>query len=621
MGEAAVEMDKLLFQWVGKVFRQYPGRTVLLLCLSVLSSIADGLSISLLIPLLGTLFQGAGIGDTGQGPLVGALVRLTNIAGPDNRLAVIAGAIVALVSVRAILVYWDGRIIQWISGRISHEIRSKIHANLLGVDYQFIFVNDNGKLLNTLDGETARTTDAITSLFGLFTNLCMVAAFTTILLFISLKLTLIVIALVGIISLLRRTIDGHVRRLGEEMVEATDDLSSRSCELFDSMRMIRAFGREAQAQNAYERASSRLFDLGMRISNLSGFASAAQEILYAAVFAVLIFAAIGMGVGEAALVAFLALLHRMQPHVKSLDETRTHLLALTGSVQAVSRLLELEQWSEQASGKRTLPVLSQGVRFEDVSFSYAGKAHERRNALDELTLDIPIGKTTAIVGSSGAGKSTLTNLLFRFHDPEAGGVSVDGVPLRDLDLEWWRSQLSIAGQDTDLVSGTLRENIAYARPDASDAEVEEVAQAADIHDFIVSLPKGYETQVGTRGLLLSGGQRQRIQMARALLRKDGILILDEATNALDSMTESEVFKSLETLHGKRTIIVIAHRLSTTRAADQVIVLAKGRVAEQGAPGELYRRGGIFSKMVALQELSYVVNSEETEAPAAVSGSL
>jgi subfamily B ATP-binding cassette protein MsbA len=304
----------------------------------------------------------------------------------------------------------------------------------------------------------------------------------------------------------------------------------------------------------------------------------------------------------------------MQPHVKSVDETRTHLIALSGSIAAVTRLLDLEPWSAHANGTLRPEGLRDRVRFTDVSFSYEGKDAEQRNAIEHVSLDIPFGKTTAIVGSSGAGKTTLTNLLFRFHDPDDGQILVDGVPLDTMDLNWWRSQLAVAGQDADLVSGTLRDNIAYARPEASDAEIEEAAKAANIHDFIQSLPHGYQTQIGTRGLLLSGGQRQRIELARAMLSRGELLILDEATNALDSMTESEVLKALQDLHGQRTIIVIAHRLSTTRMADWVVVLAKGQVVESGKPVDLYQTDGIFRKMVQLQELSYLVDDSAIVAP-------
>jgi subfamily B ATP-binding cassette protein MsbA len=212
---------------------------------------------------------------------------------------------------------------------------------------------------------------------------------------------------------------------------------------------------------------------------------------------------------------------------------------------------------------------------------------------------------TAIVGVSGAGKTTLSNLLFRFHDPQSGQITVDGVPLTEIDLSWWRRQLSIAGQDADLISGTIRDNIAYGLSEVAADRVVDAARKASAHAFISALPMGYDTRVGERGILLSGGQRQRIGLARALIRESGILVLDEATNSLDSMTEAEVLASLEALHGT-TVIVIAHRLSTTRMADQIVVLSGGRVVESGTPAVLYQEDGLFSKMVKLQELSHIV---------------
>jgi len=594
-------MSKSIFQWVAQACRQYPMQSLLLVVISILSSVADGLSITLLIPLLTTIFEDQGFVADDVGGLIGMLNRLALLGGPDNRLFLIAGLIVGLVTVRSVLMFCDQYVVAWMSGTISHQIRSKIFANLLGSDFQFISTNDNGKLLNTLDGEAWNTTDAITSVFGLFTNLCMVLSFTAILLFLSWKLTLVVAVLVIAISILRRLFDARMRRMGKQMIEASESLYNRSTELFDSMRMIRAFGREKEAQRAYDDASIRLFGLSIRIGNLANLASGLQEVLYAIIFAGIIFAAIGIGVSGAALIAFLALLHRVQPHVKQFDETRTHLQALTASVEAVTNLLELPQWSGRSRGGRQLPALRQSVRFDCVSFSYSGKSNERRNALEALTLEIPFGQTTAIVGSSGAGKSTLTNLLFRFHDPDHGRVTVDGVSLDELDLDWWRSRLSIAGQDTDLISGSLRDNIAYGKPDASDAAIEQATRAAEIYDFIASLPYGLDTQIGTRGVLLSGGQRQRIQLARALLRDDGILILDEATNALDAMTEHEILEVIEGLHGQRTIVLISHRLSTTMRADRVIVLGDGKVVEEGSPDQLLQAGGLFASMVKMQE--------------------
>jgi subfamily B ATP-binding cassette protein MsbA len=328
-----------------------------------------------------------------------------------------------------------------------------------------------------------------------------------------------------------------------------------------------------------------------------------RDVLYAVNFVIVIFVALALGIGGATMIAYLALLHRLQPHVRAIDEARMELVSLGGSIDTVAALLALAPWSPGAGREIQPDAVESGVRFDRVSFAYSGKDLEKRNALDEVSLEFPVGKMTAVVGWSGAGKTTLINLLFRFYDPSSGSITLNGVPLQQLDLDWWRSQLSIAGQDAELIGGTIRENIAYGKEGATFEEIVDAAKRASVHDFVSSLPLGYETRVGSRGVLLSGGQRQRIGLARALLRRQGILVLDEATNSLDSMTEAEVLRSLEELREQMTIIVIAHRLSTTRTADQVIALADGKVAEAGTPAELLRNSGLYSKMVQLQDLA------------------
>jgi subfamily B ATP-binding cassette protein MsbA len=229
-----------------------------------------------------------------------------------------------------------------------------------------------------------------------------------------------------------------------------------------------------------------------------------------------------------------------------------------------------------------------------------------RSALESVSLQFRAGEVTAIVGASGAGKSTLINLLFRLHDPVSGSVLVDGQPLTDIDIASWRAALSIAGQDTELMRGTIRDNICYGKPDASDEAIINAARMADAHEFVMATPKGYDTLVGERGLFLSGGQRQRLGVARALLRKPRILVLDEATNSLDSFSEAYIQETLQTLHGQMTIILIAHRLSTTRNADHVIVMNRGRVVESGRPNDLISLKGLFWRLYELQRLSYGV---------------
>jgi ATP-binding cassette, subfamily B, bacterial MsbA len=591
-----------IHRWFLASVRQFPWHSAGVVILSVLNSFADGLSISLLIPFLTMLFARNGAGPTANGTLGKLLLSLTEYAGPGRELSTVSCAIVALVALKAGFAYGQQRLSYWISGRISCDLRSRIHENLLKVDYQYISLNDNARLLNTLDGEAWRATEAISTFFGLFTSLCMAVVLSGILLLISWQLTLLVALLVGSVSALMLLFDRRLRAISAKSVELADDLYERAMEVFNAMRMTRAYGQEARAQLAYDEASARLFEISMRRVRSTCAGHATQEVLYAINFVVVIFASLRLELGGAVLIAYLALLHRLQPHVRAIDAARMQLAASSGSVRAVSRLLCLPHWSASAPTAPAPPRLEGAIRFERVSFAYLGKDQEPRTALDEVTFELPVGEMTAIVGWSGAGKSTILNLLFRFYDPASGSITLNGTPIDRFDLGWWRAQLAIAGQDADLIGGTIRDNIAYGRHSAVFEDVVAAAKLANVHDFVLSLPLGYETRVGSRGVLLSGGQRQRIGLARALLRRSGILLLDEATNSLDSMTESEILRALEVLRGQLTIVVIAHRLSTTRTADRVIALSGGRVVESGSPADLLRADGLYRQMVQLQEL-------------------
>ncbi len=243
------------------------------------------------------------------------------------------------------------------------------------------------------------------------------------------------------------------------------------------------------------------------------------------------------------------------------------------------------------------PQGGSSVRFEDVGFSYPGA---RRPALSEVSLDIPAGATVAIVGPSGAGKTTLANLLLRFWDPATGHVLIDGADLRDFELDHLRHRISLVSQDTYLFNDTLRANVALARPDADEAAIHRALEQAALADFIASLPEGLDTKVGERGVQLSGGQRQRVAIARAFLKNAPTLILDEATSHLDAVSEAQVRNALDALMRDRTTIVIAHRLSTVRNADLLVVLDRGRLAEIGSHAELIGRNGLYARLIRRQ---------------------
>jgi subfamily B ATP-binding cassette protein MsbA len=604
-------MNAVVAKWFVEAVRQRPWHSACLVALSLVTSLADGLSVSLLIPFLSTLFHGAEVDTTDDSILSRYLKMLTEISGKGNELVVLSSAIVGLVLLRVVLSYFEGGLSTVVSAQISHTMRLRMHQNLLATRYEYICITDNAKLLNTLDSEAWNVTEAITVFFQMIHSAFMVAVFTSILLAISWKTTLLVAVMVLALSLVMRVFDQRTRSLADESLLAGELLYDRANELFGSMRIIRAFGREAASQRAYDEASQRLNDVSLRSDVLSRQAGSVREVTHTVMFVVVIFCALALGVSQAPLIAYLAVLHRLQPHVLSLDEARMYLVSMHASIRAVNTMLTLEP--AIIVNTDPLPVeLARSIDFEHVTFTYQGKDKETRNALEDVSLSIPVGKTTAIVGWSGAGKSTLMNLLYRLHEPKSGTITVDGTPLTRFDVTEWRRKLAIAGQDADLIEGTVFDNIAFGHEAPSAEQVMDAARRAQVHDFISSLPKGYDTRVGQRGLLLSGGQRQRIGLARALIRNSPVLILDEATNSLDSMVETEIYRSLEELHGHATIIVIAHRLSTTRLADQVIVLADGRVVESGTPDELSRNGGLFSRMVQLQELAVSLDASPAE---------
>lgn len=560
--------------------------------LGLLAFFFEGMAIYLLLPLFETL---AGTGErlAGGDPnaLIGFMNDRTADLAPETRTLVLVGAIVAFILLKGLSAMASQVAYSYAGARFGNHVRQTTFRAILRADQSFLDRQEPGALLNTLGTETWRLSQALQALAQLILNACAVIIFLGLMLALSWKMTLVVglgvVLVLGIVYL--STLPA--KRAGEAAVAANQELASRISEGLAGLRTIRLFARETEEAARFARASENVRRQFLRMEILSAMPAPLMEVLFALLLGLLL---IGQQAGELPyLIVFLALLLRLQPHAGALMQGRVTLLILDAALDNVASMRAMAQAQALTSGERPAPKVTREIAFHNVGFRYPGSSG---SALSEVSFTIGARRTTAIVGPSGAGKSTLLGLLTRLADPTSGRILVDGIDLASLDLASWRRRIATVPQDVFLFNASIRENIAYGRPEATPEEIRAAARAAHAEDFVDALPQGFETVVGDRGLRFSGGQRQRLALARALLADPGILILDEATNALDSRSERFVQDALADLNGRFTVIVVAHRLSSILRADSVIVLEAGRVTETGTPEELLHAGRTFEEL-------------------------
>ena len=563
-----------------------------MIILGVLAALSEGLSISLFIPLvqdqMGT--QTAG--------LTGWLSALFRGIPSEHRLLWIGFSIFLCMVLKNVLSYSYSLLFQSVNASIGHRIRCGILHQLLGVGQSYLDTHDHGKLLNALATETWRVTSAFTVLARVLINICTTLIFGILLLLISWKLTLITGCLLLLMSQIIQHLTRRVKRISAEATAANQNLTHRMIETLGGLQLIRAFGRENHEKQRFALASRAVSNVFFKLERISEVVHPLSEVLTASLLVGILLVMALRAPGQMAVsITFLVLLYRLQPRVKQFDADRVALDALSASVDDVRNLLDESDKPYLRSGSRIPASIEKGIIFENVSFQYdSGK----RSALKQATCTINIGETTAFVGSSGAGKSSLISLICRVYDPSSGRLLVDGVPLPELDLGWWRSQIAVVSQQVFLFNASVADNIAYGKLDATREELVEAAHRAHAMDFIDELPDGFDTILGDQGLRLSGGQRQRLALARAFVRDPKILILDEATNSLDLISEGVVQDALEQFGRNRTVLIVAHRISTIEHADKIIVLDSGRIIENGTVAQLLAAGGLFSRFYALQ---------------------
>jgi subfamily B ATP-binding cassette protein MsbA len=551
--------------------------------------------VSSLLPLAisrvtGTIFHGAAPNPTDLRSNLGTLDT-----GPKiNSILLICLAIPAIMTLRSLCSYGNTYCMQWVSNKVVTDIRGQLFNKMVRLSMDFFNRMRSGLLISRITNETRVVQMALHAVSSdIFKQPVLIVGAISVLFLMDWKFTLITLVLFPTCLLPLRIYGRRARKALRGQFEGMGEMVVTMQETFAGIRVIKSFAREAHQEKEFKRSNQMQFSQMMRIIRSMEATGPLVETIAAVGIGLALLYVYAANLSAGRFFGLISGIFLLYDPIKTLSKLQIVMQQSIAATTAIFDLLDTNPTVQDSLDASKLTSATGAIDFENVTFRYANTVTD---AVSNLTLHIEPGKTYALVGASGAGKSTILSLILRLYDPTSGAVKIDGRDLRSLTQKSLREQMGLVTQETFLFHDTIFSNIQFGRLDATPEEVREAARAAYAHDFIVAQPKGYETVIGDKGCLLSGGQQQRLAIARAVLKNAPILLLDEATSSLDSESEQQIQKALAELATGRTVIAIAHRLSTVLSADQIIVMDGGHIKEIGTHAELLEKSGYYRRL-------------------------
>lgn len=513
----------------------------------------------------------------------------------------IAASIIAIFIVRGLFWYGQNYLMSYVGQSVIIDIRAAVFKKLQRLSVSFYDKNKTGTIMSYVTNDVNALQSAmVENTIEMITEGFILIGSVVAMIYLDWRLTLFTVCTFPVVLWFMEFFGKKIRKTGGRIQECTADITSVLQEFVASVRVIKSFVREDYEVDRFDVENKANFRANMKNAQLMATLTPVVELVAAIGVTMIIWYGgnnvINGTITAGSLVAFLTYAVNISNPIKRLTRVIGNIQKALAAAQRVFMIIDMPEEIAESRDAKQLPEVSGKVEFQNVSFAY----NDKGNVITDLSFSVKPGEVIAIVGPSGAGKSTIANLLPRFYDVNKGDIKIDGHSVREVTLDSLREQVGIVPQETMLFNGSVYNNILYGRLDATKEEIEAAAKAANAHDFIMQLTDGYETKLGDRGVNLSGGQRQRIAIARAILKNPRILILDEATSALDTESERVVQEALDRLMVGRTSFVIAHRLSTVKNADKILVLEKGNLVESGTHDELLALDGLYAHLYKIQ---------------------